>query len=66
MLARFEDKKLSFSSSVEGERRHSVPIPASFALPECVPVVFLSPFSRLLPLSVSPQYTAAAGLNKSV
>lgn len=59
-------KRLSSSSSVEEERRHSVPMPASFALPECAPVVFLPPFSRLLPLSVSPQYTAAAGLNKSV
>lgn len=46
-------KKLS-SPSVEEERRHSVPMPASFALPECARVVFLPPFSLPLSLVCSP------------
>ena len=59
----FGMKTLFTYSSVEEERCHLVPTPASFALPECVSVMFLSPF-LVCPL-LSSQYEAAAGLNES-
>lgn len=66
-LFRDEQSLLFASSSFEEERSHWIRCPLLLLFLSVGLFVFFSPFlSRFLPLSVSPQHKAAAGLNESV